>query len=65
MSLVCDSKPVYNIAIQDDNEIYPMVNVNELGFNELFNKSPIYIYDNNYLNIIKTFCCICKNHIFF
>jgi len=53
MSLVCDSKPVYNIAIQDDNEIYPMVNVNELGFNELFNKSPIYIYDNNYLNIIN------------
>lgn len=52
MSLICDSKPIYNILVEDDDEIYPMINVNELAFNELFNKSSIYIYDNNYLNII-------------
>ncbi len=52
MSLICDSKPIYNIAVEDDNEIYPMINIGSTTFSDLFNKSSVYVYDDNYLNII-------------
>ncbi len=53
MSLICDSKPIYNIAIQDENEIYPVINQGNKTFKDLFYHSPVYVYDENYLNIIN------------
>ena len=53
MSLICDSKPIYNIAIEDKNQIYPIINQDNKTFRDLFYHSPVYVYDENYLNIIN------------
>lgn len=53
MALECDSKPIHSILAETDTESYPMVNVGDSAFSELFYNSPVYIHDENYLNILN------------